>query len=99
MPTTPNRHFFTQMYSGSRHSPINNLKYDTWVKFALALLREKGQVGRLGAQRRTARSFSSAIDPMAFSTISHKIGLTYIGLLRNGRGMKLDEKDQNDSVT
>ncbi len=75
MPTTPNRHFFTQMYSGSRHSPINNLKYDTWVKFALALLREKGQVGRLGAQRRTARSFSSAIDPMAFSTISHKIGL------------------------
>jgi hypothetical protein len=99
MPTTPNRHFFTYMKSGSRLSPINHLKYGTWVKFALALLREKGQVGGLGAQRRTPRSFSSAIDPVAFSTISHEIGLTYIGLLRNGLGTKIDATDHNDSIT
>jgi hypothetical protein len=87
------------MESGSRHSPINNLKYDTWVKFPTVLLREKGQIGRLGIQRRTARPFSSAINPVAFSTIGHKIGFTYIGILRNGLRARLDEKDQNDSVT
>jgi hypothetical protein len=87
------------MDSGSRHSPINHPKYETWVKLALALLREKGQVSWLGAQRRTARSFSSAIDPVAFSTISHKIGLTYIGLLRNGLGIRINENEQNDGVT
>jgi len=55
---------------GSWLSAINDLKGCSRVKFALILLRKKGQINRLGAQCSTARSCSSAVGPMALSTIT-----------------------------
>ena len=70
MPAAPNWHFLTQWALAPRLSAINDLKGCSRVKFALILLRKKGQISRLGAQCSTARSCSSAVGPMALSTIT-----------------------------
>jgi hypothetical protein len=86
------------MDPGSRLPPINDFKYGARVKSAFVLFREKGQIGGLGVQRRTAWPCSFAVDPVAFSTVGNEIGLAYVGVLRDSLRVKFDEGSQNDSA-